>query len=205
MRVFLTGLLLLQAALPARAEYTLTIDVRNLEARGTVYLALYDDAEDWMRSPARRAMAPVSDASQLEFVFEDIEAGTYAVALYHDLDGNGELDTGTFGIPTEPIGFSNDARGQFGPPGFDACGFLVAGDARIAITVGRVRRDQSAARMFSASPCCRYSSASPVRPVSFGMLPSSMTISRRPGMVEGLLRWDANRFTEHSDDLPTRF
>lgn len=141
MRVFLTGLLLLLTALPVRAEYTLTIEVRNLEAEGAVYLALYDDPEDWMRAPARQATAPVSDAPRLEFVFEDIEAGTYAVALYHDLNGNGKLDSGTFGIPKEPIGFSNDARGRFGPPGFEACGFLVAGDTLIAIAVGPVSRD----------------------------------------------------------------
>ena len=141
MRVILPGMLLLLIALPARAELTLTVEVQNLATEGTVYLAVYDSAEDWMRTPARRAMAAVTEGSQLEFVFEDLEAGIYAVSLYHDLNGNGELDTGMFGIPKEPIGFSNDARGRFGPPGFEASSFDVEGDTRIAITAGRVRRD----------------------------------------------------------------
>ncbi len=33
--------------------------------------------------------------------FPDVAAGTYAVACFHDENGNGKLDTGMFGIPTE--------------------------------------------------------------------------------------------------------
>ena len=43
-----------------------------------------------------------------------------AVAVFQDLDGNGLLSKNAVGIPSEPYGFSNDARGLFGPPTFDA-------------------------------------------------------------------------------------
>ncbi|MGH7186252.1 MAG: DUF2141 domain-containing protein, partial [Pseudomonadota bacterium] len=42
----------------------------------------------------------------------------YAVQVYHDANGNGKLDTNLVGIPIERFGFSRDAAGNFGPPGF---------------------------------------------------------------------------------------
>jgi len=45
--------------------------------------------------------------------------GEYAVKVYHDENGNNELDTRIFGIPIERYGFSNNARGTFGPPEYE--------------------------------------------------------------------------------------
>lgn len=42
---------------------------------------------------------------------------------YHDANRNGQLDKGAFGIPTEAYGFSCNARGRLGPPGFEAASF----------------------------------------------------------------------------------
>ena len=36
------------------------------------------------------------------------------------LNGNGQLDSNLMGLPTEPYGFANNARGSFGPPSFQA-------------------------------------------------------------------------------------
>jgi uncharacterized protein (DUF2141 family) len=43
--------------------------------------------------------------------FHDIPYGEYCVKVYHDRNGNGKLDTNLLGIPKEPYGFSNGARG----------------------------------------------------------------------------------------------
>ncbi len=42
--------------------------------------------------------------------------GKYAVSAVYDENSNEEMDTNFMGIPTENYGFSNDARGRFGPP-----------------------------------------------------------------------------------------
>ena len=55
--------------------------------------------------------------------FEDIPPGTYAIAVVHDENMNGKLDTNLLGIPTEGYAFSNDAKGLFGPPSFSAASF----------------------------------------------------------------------------------
>jgi len=52
--------------------------------------------------------------------------GRYAVSAYQDLNGNRRLDTGWLGIPTEPVGVSNNPQLHFGPPRFEECVFVLA-------------------------------------------------------------------------------
>ena len=55
--------------------------------------------------------------------FEDIPRGTYALAVVHDENMNGKLDTNLLGMPKEGYGFSNDAKALFGAPSFSAASF----------------------------------------------------------------------------------
>ena len=71
---------------------------------------------------ARHATVPVAELGSLRF--GDLPSGDYAVALFHDENGNGKLDT-RFGIPREGVGFSNNPRLFFGPPRFAAASFEV--------------------------------------------------------------------------------
>ncbi|MEI7620865.1 MAG: DUF2141 domain-containing protein [Candidatus Falkowbacteria bacterium] len=57
---------------------------------------------------------------RVTLVLRDVAPGSYALSAYHDLDGNGQLNTNLMGMPTEPYGFANNARGSFGPPSFQA-------------------------------------------------------------------------------------
>lgn len=60
-----------------------------------------------------------------EAVFENIPYGKYAISVYHDEDGDGELDTNFIGIPSEDVAASNGAKGSFGPPSFQEAAFDV--------------------------------------------------------------------------------
>jgi uncharacterized protein (DUF2141 family) len=44
--------------------------------------------------------------------------GVYAIAAYHDENGNQKLDRGLTGLPTEGFGFSNNPSTFFGIPAF---------------------------------------------------------------------------------------
>ena len=44
--------------------------------------------------------------------------GVYAIALYHDENGNGKLDRSGLGLPREGYGFTNDASTLAGLPSF---------------------------------------------------------------------------------------
>ncbi len=124
-------------AVPAAAQGgAVTITVENLRGRtGTVYATLVD-AAGWEAGPARhRSRAPAGKgAGPVAVVFPGVAPGRYAVRLYLDRDGDGKLDAGLMGIPTEPYAFSNDAPARFGPPPFAAAAFDV-GPAGAAQTV----------------------------------------------------------------------
>lgn len=65
----------------------------------------------------------------------ELPPGTYALAIIHDEDKDGDLDT-FLGIPTEGLGCSNNAKGSFGPPPYSAARFTVGADgAKQAITM----------------------------------------------------------------------
>jgi len=66
--------------------------------------------------------------SQGSMYFEPVAAGVYAVAVFHDEDGDGKMDKDWLGRPKEGWGVSRDAEGTFGPPSFEDAAFATAGD-----------------------------------------------------------------------------
>lgn len=52
-------------------------------------------------------------------VFNSIEKGEYIVLVYQDLNVNGEPDFSFFSGPVEPVGASNNAKFNMGPPAWE--------------------------------------------------------------------------------------
>ena len=77
-----------------------------------------------------------ADEGAVRFVFADVVPGAYAVAAFHDADGDGTLNQNVVGMPTEGHGFSNGARGFMGPPNFEDAAVTVGeSEAAVSITV----------------------------------------------------------------------
>lgn len=68
-------------------------------------------------------------------VFSGIAPGTYAVALFHDENGNGKLDTNFLGIPREGVGVSNNKMRTLGPPTWEDSKFVLAGNLVLNVTL----------------------------------------------------------------------
>jgi uncharacterized protein (DUF2141 family) len=86
-------------------------------------VGLFDSAAAFPKTVTQGVLAAAAgrDATgRVTLVLRDLTPGTYAVSVYHDLDANGQLNNNLMGLPTEPYGFSNNARGSFGPPSFQA-------------------------------------------------------------------------------------
>ena len=113
---------------------SLTVEVTNIEERkGTMRVCLCSKEENFLSSCEYGKIKAVSGDKET-ILFEEVAAGTYALSLYHDQDDNGKLNTdGMFGLPSEPYGFSNNAKGMFGPPSFEKCIFEVSGKTSINI------------------------------------------------------------------------
>jgi uncharacterized protein (DUF2141 family) len=68
------------------------------------------------------------------FKFTNLAPGSYAVAIFHDANADGKLNTGLFGIPSEGLGCSRNPRGLVGPPRFqDAVIFVIGPNNEIQI------------------------------------------------------------------------
>ena len=116
----------------------LTVVIRGLESdEGKVKIGLFDSKESYSsgEKPFRGFLVAIND-KKAECTFKEILYGTYAIKVYQDKNVNGELDTNFIGIPKEPYGFSNNARGRFGPAKWDdAQFFFTAESMSIEITV----------------------------------------------------------------------
>jgi uncharacterized protein (DUF2141 family) len=116
----------------------LTVVVEGLKSSsGTVAIALYDSegAYDAREGAVRSAFVEIEGGSCV-WTVEGLPPGEYAAMLYHDRNGNGELDARKVGPPKEPYGFSNDARAPFGPPAFESARFtLDRGKTEIRVRV----------------------------------------------------------------------
>lgn len=106
---------------------TLMVEVDGFKtAEGLLQVALYTSKETFLRKSWMHGVDTIDPGSLTKtIIFHDIPPGRYAVAVVHDLDENGELTTNFMGIPKEPVGVSNNAKGRFGPPSFEAAVFEV--------------------------------------------------------------------------------
>ena len=102
----------------AAADLRVVVDALR-SVKGDVRFALYDRAEAFPDDDGKLAGQTVAViGNQVEARFAGLNPGDYAVAVFHDENGNGEFDQGLFGIPLEGYGFSNGARAFLGPPDF---------------------------------------------------------------------------------------
>ncbi|MEO0872832.1 MAG: DUF2141 domain-containing protein [Pseudomonadota bacterium] len=127
---------------PAEADpadtASLTVTLTNIEnTTGIIRLGVFAGEEDYENGGGVTGANVAVDESTETVTIDGLTPGTYAIKLYHDVDDDGEMDTNPFGMPTEPFGFSNDARGRFGPAKWaDAKFDLTSGENAHAIKVG---------------------------------------------------------------------
>lgn len=134
MRKLLLPILVL-ISLQGLCQHKLEITITGIEkVKGTVLVAVYNSEDSFMKKHTLSAKQKVFD-KQVTVVIDNVHAGDYAISTFHDENDNEKLDTNFVGIPNEPYGFSNDAKGSFGPPSFDKAKVKVAGDKKIVITL----------------------------------------------------------------------
>lgn len=114
----------------------LVVEVVNLSSDdGDVHVALYNNPTMFPKSDGMLSERQVLPKERrVRLVFHDLTPGTYAIAVYHDENGNHEFDQAIFGIPLEGYGFSNDVRVFFSAPSFEEAAFDVP-DGGAAITI----------------------------------------------------------------------
>lgn len=119
------------------AQNRLSISIEGVKTSdGKISVAIYDDENNFLefdrvfKFDSTKAQEGITELS-----IESLPSGKYAVAIFHDENGNDVLDLNWLGIPKEKIGFSNAKMKTFGPPSFKECAFELRTDKEIIVAL----------------------------------------------------------------------
>lgn len=110
---------------------SIVVEISNLQNdEGKIGCSLFSN-EDGFPTKSEKADKRVwvqSKSKTASCTFTDVKPGAYSIAVVHDADKNGELNTSFVGRPKEWWGVSNNAPAhRFGPPTFDEAKFQYKG------------------------------------------------------------------------------
>lgn len=106
---------------------TLIVEINGIQVtEGTIQLGIYNNAEGFpLKKKVYLGKVITANSKSVRIELPNLPHGEYAIAAYHDKNGNGKLDKNIFGVPTELYGFSNNARGIVSAPNFSDAKFTI--------------------------------------------------------------------------------
>ena len=120
----------LTVAAPAAPAFAadLTVAFPSAAPQGQIMVAVFNSEANYggEGQPVQVAMLDAA-AGQTSVTFDGLPDGDYAVRAFHDLNGDGKMNTNPFGMPVEPFAFSNNAVGNMGPSSWERAKFAAAG------------------------------------------------------------------------------
>jgi uncharacterized protein (DUF2141 family) len=117
------------------AAQDLEVIIKNVSGEaGTLMVGLFDSEKTFLKK-AVRSEKILAQTGSVRAVFKGVEQGVYAISVFHDVNGNGKLDTNFMGIPKEGFGFSNDAKAMFGPASFAKAKFKCPSAEPVNVTM----------------------------------------------------------------------
>lgn len=112
------------------SDLTITVDgLKNQQ--GQVCFSLFAKSKGFPSNKDNSLQAgcvKVAETS-VKLNFKGLAAGNYAVAVFHDINGDSTLNRNLIGIPTEGFGFTNNPTIRTTPPKFNDSAVLVAGSS----------------------------------------------------------------------------
>jgi uncharacterized protein (DUF2141 family) len=131
----LAAAMLIAAPAFAADDATVTLTFDTAATTGQVMVVLFGSEAAWGGQGAPVAQAMVDVAAGQHTATFTVPAGDYAVKSFHDVNSDGQMNANPFGMPTEPYGFSNNARGNMGPASWAQAHFVVEGDTAQTISL----------------------------------------------------------------------
>ena len=114
MKTFLVCLvysIVLGGLVPHAQAGDLTVSITNVRTdQGTLLVSVTNTEAGWNNQEKPVAAAKVAATGKDSVLHFNLPAGSYAVQVMHDENGNGKLDANFMGIPTEGYGFSNNPQ-----------------------------------------------------------------------------------------------
>lgn len=125
-------LLIINSFAMAQDTHTLTVRVDNAkDDTGKMVYSLSTEDQFMKAAPLMAASVEIKDGVAVA-VFENVPAGSYAVMVLHDRNGNERMDFDTNRMPTEAYGMSNNPM-SYGPPTWEDAKILISKDTEIMV------------------------------------------------------------------------
>ncbi len=120
---------------PCPGIHVKILNIKN--SNGSIACALFESSEgfptEFLRSATHIMMIKIKD-TQARCSFLELPRGRYALAVIHDENSNGKLETNWLGIPTEGYGFSSGATATMSAPSFEDASFSYQGQ-RLGLSI----------------------------------------------------------------------
>jgi len=110
------------ASARADSNTNLTIDVAGIKNQsGKICATLFSESKGFPSDSKQALQSECIEVKETlqKLIFKNLKPGNYAVALIHDANGDGILNSNSFRMPTEGFGFSKNPLVLTGPPKFN--------------------------------------------------------------------------------------
>lgn len=109
------------------SSITLKVEIDKLKnSNGQILLELSDGEKNSIKVVTQKI-----ENNKCTILIKNLKPGQYSFRYFHDENSNTKLDTNFIGMPKEGFGFSNNAKGSFGPPSHQKLIFELNGDTTL--------------------------------------------------------------------------
>ena len=108
-----------------------TVELTGIEkTEGQVVFMLFDQEDGFPNQPDKALKKGIVQkySDKATYSFEGIPYGTYAIAVFHDENSDGEIERNFVGIPKESVGATYMCK--MGRPNFNICSFELKEDEK---------------------------------------------------------------------------
>ena len=135
--IFFVSTIIVQQ-MQAQQKCKIAITVTGIEKiSGNLVISLYNNPASFPKENKEFMTMTIPVNSRHVRAIFTVPCGTYAIALYHDENGNGKCDMNFMGVPVEPFAFSNNVKPRIHAPSFDQCKFTTNAETKIRIRLLR--------------------------------------------------------------------
>jgi len=123
-------ILILITSFPLQSQVVLKIEISKLKNNsGVVLLELRDAEKNLIKGISEKIKG-----NGCRITIDKLSPGRYTFRYFHDENNNKKIDANWMGMPKEGYGFSNNAKGTFGPPSYKNMIFKLNGDTTLNCT-----------------------------------------------------------------------
>lgn len=112
---------------------SVTITIENLKStKGTVQIAVFNRSESFPKVGGEYKLSQFKlSTGKSNFTINNLPDGEYAIAIHHDENSDGKMNTNMVGIPKEGYAFSRNFKPKFSAPAFSDCAIQITSDQKL--------------------------------------------------------------------------